>query len=127
MSVFRILLVNFIPSPSMDPLEKLGKQYICGFINNKPIYFFPINNNPGYEDESTILKVVLSGNTDGKYKLCLKVMGMNNHCVKKLSSNDFKYENVFISQENSKNHKESATNTNITNQVEVEIENKEVE
>ena len=26
---------------------------------------------------------------------------MNNHCVKKLSSDDFKYENVFISQENS--------------------------
>ena len=66
-----------------------------------PTYINSINNNPGYEDESTILKVVLSGNTDGKYKLCLKVMGMNNHCVKKLSSNDFKYENVFISQENS--------------------------
>ena len=47
------------------------------------------------------MKIKSVGAPDGGAQKCLKIMGMNNHCVKKLSSDDFKYENVFISQENS--------------------------
>ena len=63
-----------------------------------PSYYNSVTNDPEYE--SAKLMVVLSGKKDGKYKLCLKVMVMNNHCAKKLSSNDFKFENAFISQQN---------------------------
>lgn len=64
-----------------------------------PSYYNTVSDNPDYLKQK--LEVKLEGNTDGKYKLCLKIGSFNNHCKKNLSSNDFKYENVFLSQENS--------------------------
>ena len=71
--------------------SKTDKDYSPSYING---IAKNVESNYPYD-------VRLSGKTDGKYKICLRVGGLNAHCKKKLSSSDFRFTQGFISEESS--------------------------
>ena len=72
--------------------SKQDKDYLPSYING-------IQEDPAFD--SYRYDVRLSGKKDGKYKICLRVGGLNAHCKKKLSSSDFRFTQGFISEESS--------------------------
>lgn len=72
-------------------LSKEDKDYLPSYING-------LASEPEYNIQ---YDVRLSGNTDGKYKICLRYGGLNGYCKKKLSSSDFKFTQGFISEQSS--------------------------
>ena len=77
-----------------EPVCKLSK-------GDKDYYPSYINGIAQDAENSVRYDVRLSGNTDGKYKICLRYGGLNGHCKKKLSSSNFKYTKGFISEQSS--------------------------
>ena len=66
--------------------------------------YFPMYDNSFNEDPTILsvrLEVRLKGKKEGKYKICLIVPPFNNHCKKNLTSKDYKFETVFVSEKDS--------------------------
>ena len=89
----------------MDHWTKSGPRYwVQSFARarkgNKS-YFPTYVNGLGPEENDYHYDVKLKGKEDGKYKICLHTGGLNAHCKKKLSSKDFKFGIVFVSEKDS--------------------------
>lgn len=93
-----------------DEAKKLG-GWTLKIIANEPLCksekgnksYFPtyVNGIASEEENNYHYDVILKGKKDGKYKICLRTAGFNAHCKKKLSSKDFKFEIVFVSEKDS--------------------------
>ena len=93
-----------------DEAKKLG-GWTLKIIANEPLCktekgnksYFPtyVNGIASEEENNYHYDVKLKGKEDGKYKICLHTGGFNAHCKKKLSSKDFKFEIVFVSEKDS--------------------------
>ena len=93
-----------------DEAKKLG-GWTLKIIANEPLCkmekgdksYFPtyVNGIASEEENNYHYDVKLKGKEDGKYKICLHMGGFNAHCKKKLSSKDFKFEIVFVSEKDS--------------------------
>ena len=93
-----------------DEAKKLG-GWTLKIIANEPLCksekgnksYFPtyVNGIASEEENNYHYDVKLKGKEDGKYKICLHMGGFIAHCKKKLSSKDFKFEIVFVSEKDS--------------------------
>ena len=93
-----------------DEAKKLG-GWTLKIIANEPLCksekgnksYFPtyVNGIASEEENNYHYDVKLKGKEDGKYKICLHTGGLNAHCKKKLSSKDFKFGIVFVSEKDS--------------------------
>jgi len=91
-----------------DSDKKLGgmilkideEKPLCKREENSKGYFPNYYNGlQGTSDvEDMIYEVRLKGKKEGKLKLCLVLGGLNAHCKKKLSSDDFYYSKTFVSE-----------------------------
>ena len=66
-----------------------------------PSYINGVSPSDMDDVEDVIYEVRLKGKKEGKYKICLVLAGLNAHCVKKLSSDDYKFETVFVFEKDS--------------------------
>ena len=80
---------------SMINLNELLCKHSKKDKNYTPTY---INGITG-DGNPNVMEVKLSGKKDGKYKICTRISGFNNFCLKKLSSKDFRYTTGFLSVE----------------------------
>ena len=83
-------------------LKIIANEPLCKSEKGNKSYFPTYVNGKAQEEENDYYyDVKLKGKKDGKYKICLHMGVVNAHCKKKLSSKDFKFEIVFVSEKDS--------------------------